>query len=105
METRKDKNIAIISYLTIFGTLIATVQNSEPKYPLASFHIRQSLGIFLLFFVLGYPVGYFDSWTVTSGLYLFTFIFWLYGFLGALQGEMRSVPVLGPIFQRIFSSL
>ena len=43
------KNLAIISYLTIIKLILALVLNN-PKQELASFHIRQYLGIFLFGF-------------------------------------------------------
>jgi len=101
----QGKTTAIISYLTIIGTLIAIVQNSEHKNPFASFHIRQALGTILLFFLLGYPIGYFDSWAVTAGFYTFFFILWVYGFLGAIQGQKNVAPLLGPLFQKLFKGL
>lgn len=104
METQ-DKKIAIISYLTIIGCIIAMIMNSEKKYPFASFHNRQALGITLLFFALGYPVGYFDSWAITMGFYLCFFILWIYGFIGALQYEKREVPLLGELFQKLFKGI
>lgn len=105
METQPDKKIAIIAYLTIIGSIIAMVMNSEKKYPFASFHNRQALGIFLLFFALGYPIGYFDSWAITMGFYLFFFILWIYGFLGALQYEQREIPLVGKLFQKLFKGI
>lgn len=101
----QGKQNALISYLTLIGTVIAVVMNSEHKNQFASFHIRQALGIMLTFFALGYPVGYFDSWMVSSAFYVFFFILWVYGFLGALQGQMNLIPLLGPLFQRIFKGL
>lgn len=103
--TEQGKTNAIISYLTIIGCIIAIVMNSEHKNPFASFHIRQALGLQLLFFALGYPVGTFDSWMVSSAFYLFFFILWIYGFLGAVSGRMNEVPLVGPLFQKIFKSL
>jgi len=41
----KGKKIAIISYLTIVGLLIAYKMNVTKKSSFASYHIRQSLGI------------------------------------------------------------
>ena len=105
METHQDKKIAIIGYFTIIGCVIAMIMNSEKMYPFASFHNRQALGIFLLFFALGYPVSYFDSWTISSAFYLFFFILWIYGFIGALQYEQREVPLLGKLFQRLFKGI
>lgn len=104
-QDKESKNIAIISYFTIIGTIIALFMNNDKKSTFASFHIRQTLGIFLSFFLIGYFVGYFDSWTISSAFYLFYFILWIYGFLGALQGEMKAIPILGEQFQKIFKNV
>jgi uncharacterized membrane protein len=99
------KNIAIISYLTIIGAIIAIFMNLEKKNTFAAFHIRQALGIFVSFFLIGYFIGYFDSWMISSAFYIFYFILWIYGFLGVLQGEMKLIPLLGAQFQKIFKNI
>ncbi|MNF24622.1 Chloroplast import component protein (Tic20) [compost metagenome] len=99
------KTTAIISYLTIIGAIIAIFMNIEKKNTFAAFHIRQALGIFVSFFLIGYFIGYFDSWMISSAFYVFYFILWIYGFLGALQGEMKLIPLLGEQFQKIFKNI
>ncbi len=99
------KSIAIISYLTIIGAIIAIFMNLEKKNTFAAFHIRQALGIFVSFFLIGYFIGYFDSWMISSAFYIFYFILWIYGFLGVLQGEMKRIPLLGEQFQKIFKNI
>jgi uncharacterized membrane protein len=101
----QGKQTAIVAYLTFFGAIIAIFMNNETKNTFASFHIRQSLGIFLSWFALGYFVSYFDNWGVTSGFYLFLFILWIYGFVGAIQGEQKLVPIVGEFYQKLFKSL
>lgn len=101
----QNKNAAIVAYLTIIGSVIAIFMNSENKSSFASFHIRQALGIFLTFFALGYPIGYFDSWMISSAFYIFFFILWIFGFMGALNNEEKKVPLLGNFYQNIFKSL
>lgn len=106
MNNTQNKDAALVAYLTILGTVIAIfMNNEEKKTEFASFHIRQALGIFLSFFLLGYFVGYADSWTVSSAFYLFYFILWIYGFSGALSGQKRLIPVVGDFFQTTFKSL
>lgn len=101
-----NKDIAIISYLTIFGSIYAYYKNQDQdKTEFNSFHIRQTFGLFLSFFLLGYFVGNFNSWLVSSGFYIFYFILWIYGFLGALQNEKREIPLLGKFFQNTFKNL
>lgn len=103
-EIEQGKQTAIVSYLTIIGTVIAIFMNSENKNAFASFHIRQALGIFLTFFLLGYPVGYFDSWMVSASFWTFIFILWLFGFMNALNGEQKPAPFLGEFYQKLFKS-
>ena len=104
-DINKGKNIATISYLTLIGTVIAILMNNDTKSEFASFHIRQALGIFLTFFLLGYFIGYFDSWMITSAFWVFVFALWIYGFIGALNGEKKEMPIVGKLFQTIFKSL
>ena len=47
LSVQDGKTIAIISYITIIGTLIAFIMNQNKHNYFASFHIRQALGIFL----------------------------------------------------------
>jgi len=101
----EGKNIAIVSYITIIGSVIALIMNSEKKNTFAYFHIRQSLGIFITFFAFGYFIGYFDSWMITSAFWVFIFILWIYGFLGALEGKMRVVPIVGELYQKLFKGI
>jgi len=101
----EGKNTAIVSHITIIGTIIAIIMNNDSKNTFAAFHIRQTLGIFLLFFALGYPVGLFDSWMISSSLYIFIFILWAYSFVSALQGQMNLIPFLGSFFQKFFKNL
>lgn len=98
----EGKKIATISYLTIIGTIIAFTMNSEKNNAFAAFHIRQSLGIFITFFGFGYIIGYFNSWMITSAFWVVIFVLWMYGFLGALEGKMRLVPIVGSLYQYVF---
>jgi uncharacterized membrane protein len=103
--TADGKNTAIVSYLTLIGAVVAIFMNQERKSGFASFHIRQALGIFISFFALGFVVSYFDNWMISSAFWIFYFLLWLYGFIGAMQGELRLVPILGRAFQNLFKSL
>lgn len=106
MDTiQEGKKMATISYVTIIGTIIAATMNSDSKNAFAAFHIRQSLGIFITFFGFGYIIGYFNSWMITSAFWVFIFVLWMYGFLGALEGKTRLVPIVGPLYQKLFKGI
>lgn len=96
----KGKTAAITSYILLIGALIALSMNAEDKNPFAAFHIRQSLGLSLLFISLGLLVSPFDNWMITAPMYLFVAILWTYGLVTALRGEMIPLPILGKFFQK-----
>lgn len=106
-DIERGKRNAIISYITIFGVIIAYFLNNEEdkKSVFASFHIRQSLGLWLTFWALGYIIGSFDSWLVTSGFYLFFAVLFIYGFSSAITGKTQKVPLVGDLYQKIFANL
>ncbi|GAA3589117.1 hypothetical protein Q4Q39_14420 [Flavivirga amylovorans] len=104
-DIEKGKTNAIISYLTIFGTIIAFYLNNENKSEFASFHIRQALGLWLTFFALGYIIGIFDSWTISLGFYLFFSVLFIYGFINAVGKKAQMVPLLGALYQKLFTNL
>lgn len=101
----EGKSNAIISYLTIFGTIIAFYLNNDKKNEFTSFHVRQALGLWLTFFALGYIVGIFDSWLVSLAWYMFFGVLFLYGFMTAISGRTYATPILGKLYQKIFANL
>lgn len=101
----EGKSIAILSYLTIFGVIIAYFMNNDKKNEFAYFHIRQSLGLWLTFFALGYIVGIFDSWLITIGFWMFFGVLFIFGFMTAITGKKVETPILGALYQKLFSSL
>ena len=102
-EVSKGKTTAIVAYFTMVGALIAITMNLEPKNAFARFHTRQAFGLHLLFIgvALFLSVWFFEY--ALLALYLFYFVMWLYGFLGAISGKPTSMPVIGPYFQKWFT--
>lgn len=101
----EGRSYAIISYLTIIGTIIAFFMNNDKKNNFTSFHIRQALGLWLTFFALGYVVGVFDRWLITFAFWLFFGVLFIYGFINAVAGKPQAVPIVGEFYQKIFSSI
>ncbi|RKE95256.1 hypothetical protein [Ichthyenterobacterium magnum] len=102
---QEGKTLALVSYITLIGTLIAFFMNRDSRNPFTAFHTRQALGLWLLQMALGYVVGGFDSWMLTYSFWIFFIVLFLYGVLGALSGKLNSVPILGPFFQKLFASI
>ncbi len=99
------KVVSIVSYLTIVGWIVALVMN-KPKSELGSFHIRQALGIHLLYiastFVAVIPIL---GWIAALIGLIAAFVFWIIGLVAAVQGQQKSVPLLGSRFQEWFNTL
>jgi uncharacterized membrane protein len=102
--TDEGKKIAIISYITLIGTIIAYFMNNDKKNKFAAFHIRQMIGINLLYIVNYFVVtrisGY-ASWIIS----ILILILWVFGFAGAIQGQEKKAPVVGDMFQDWFKSI
>ena len=49
----EGKSLAVLSYLTIIGSVIAIIMNGEKKNDFTSFHNRQGLGLCLLWMIIG----------------------------------------------------
>jgi len=100
------KVIAILAYVTFIGWIVALVLNSSKKSELATFHLRQSLGIILLALVSGFAfIVPLLGWLVGWAGYILTFVLWIIGLISAVNGEQKEVPVLGDKFQEWFKGL
>ncbi|WP_299679481.1 hypothetical protein [uncultured Tenacibaculum sp.] len=101
----QGKTNAIISYITIIGTIVAFILNSSKKNAFTSFHVRQMIGLNVISLINSWVVyrffGGIASWII-SGLLI---VLWFIGFMGVLNGEEKKVPILGDYFQDWFKSL
>lgn len=104
-EKTSGKTVAIVAYLTIVGTIIAYFMNLDGKDPLGSFHIRQAFGVHILFYILAALLGFLTAVLLSLLFMFFFFVLWLFGIVHALKGEERPIPVIGPLFQKWFSTI
>ncbi|MEL6141168.1 MAG: hypothetical protein AAFU67_06090 [Bacteroidota bacterium] len=107
-STTKTNNpiiVSVVAYLAFVGLIISYVLN-KPTSELGSFHIRQALGIYLLFLVSGLVITIpILGWIAGGAGFLLGFILWLIGIVDAFNGQQKPVPVLGEHFQRWFQGL
>lgn len=81
------KTTGIVAYLTWIGLLIAFLAGDKEG---AKFHINQALVIFLFSLLVAIP---FIGWIWG----IFMFVCWIMGFIGAINGEEKPVPLIGGI--------
>ena len=101
----EGKTVAITSYILIVGVLIAISMNSENKNAFASFHIRQACGLSVTFISLGLIISNFQNVWILFPMWIFIFILWTYGIFTAVLGKMTPIPLVGPLFQKLFKTI
>lgn len=103
-DVEKGKTIAIISYLTWIGTLVAYLMNNSTRSQFASFHIRQAIGLGIFSMVNSLVIAKY-YFMLSNVVWLFILVLWVIGFIGAIQGEEKKVPIFGDYFQEWFKSI
>lgn len=102
---KEGKTMAIVSYITIIGLLYAWYTNRQNNNYFSSFHIRQSIGLHLLFFANKWVVySYFGTIAGNIGKVGVLVLFAL-GLISAIQQELKLVPLFGEKFQEWFKNI
>jgi len=111
--TDNGRTVALVSYLTIIGWVVAYVMYSSQKTALGAFHLRQSIALFIIGFML-YVLNMifffvpFLWWVINIALAVAgvgLFVLWIIGLVAAVNGEQKPVPVIGQKAQEIFKGL
>ncbi len=102
-EIKEGRTMAIISYLFWIGLLIAFIMNANKRNPFASFHIRQALGISLIYSISGILMKI--SALAGQIVFLFSFVLMIIGLLSAIKYETKKIPLLGDQFQAWFKNI
>lgn len=102
---QEGKSLAVLSYLTIIGSVIAIIMNGEKKNDFTSFHNRQGLGLCLLWMIIGYFVSQFDNMQISIAFWVSMGALLFLGVITAINGTMKPIPFVGPIFQKLFKGL
>ncbi len=86
--------VAVISYFTLIGWVVAMIIYDKHQSSLASFHLRQSLGLIITGAMLSLiPLV---GWVLNIGVILA----WAVGVYSAIQGQEYRVPLLGDFYQK-----
>lgn len=104
-SVQEGKTMAIISYITVIGTLIAFIMNQNKHNHFASFHIRQSVGIFTIGLLVNFIQRFTNFGFLDMILGIAVLVLWVIGLIGAIQGQEKPVPFLGDQFQEWFRNI
>ncbi len=105
-QNEPDTGIALISYITLIGLIVAFVMNNDKKQPFASYHIRQAIGLNVTGLALGVinviPVL---GWIVSIiGLFVLLYMN-IMGIVNALNKKEAPLPILGKQYEEWFKSV
>lgn len=104
----EDRTVAILTYITLIGFIIAIVMHSSKKTALGAFHLRQGLGLLVSGLALG--VGGFVlmfipiiGWLAVMAAWLGFLVLWVMGLIAAVNGQQKPMPVVGEHYQKWFA--
>lgn len=105
----EDKAVAIIAYLTLVGFIVAIIVHMNKKTKLGAYHLRQMLGFvltciaiaFCQFVLVFIPIL---GWLCIVALWAAMLVLWILGLVAAINGQMKPMPVVGPLYQQWFGT-
>lgn len=119
--TDNEKNISIISYITIIGWLIAYFgMYQKERTELASYQLRQTLLLHIvsiallwivsiIFTTLLFTSGFTGEWFFLIGLNwvirAILITLWFIGLMGAMKSQMKPIPLIGKKAQTLFPKI
>lgn len=96
-KKREGRILAILSYITVIGFLIALLVNRRKKNLFAAFHIRQSFKLLMCssVFLALFFIPYIELVAVVCLLILL--VLWALSLLGAIDSKTKPAPIIGKI--------
>ena len=109
---KEDSTVALLAYITIIGFIIAIVMHSSKKTALGAFHLRQMLGLVVTGFVIWIPCAIISMIPMVNlimvllgpAILIAMFVFWVMGFIAAINGQQKPVPLVGEYYQKWFAN-
>lgn len=105
----EDRTVAILSYLTIIGFIVALVLHSNKKTALGGYHLRQCLGMIVTAIALsigGMVLAFIPiiGWLAVLAAWIGFLVLWVMGLIAAASGQQKPVPVVGDYYQKWFAN-
>jgi len=92
------KFIAVISYLTIIGWLVALIFHNKHETKFTKLHLQQALFLHLLSLIFA-----FNSFLKIFNVLVL--VFWIIGIIDASMGRKKPLPLIGKISLKLFKDI
>jgi len=110
---QEDKTVAVLSYCTLIGFIIALVMHSSNpvKTKLGAYHLRQALGLFIAgvvfaftFMIIAFiPFVNMILIVLAPAVWIFVFVCLILGIVNAANAQHKPLPLIGPLFEKWFA--
>lgn len=118
----EGKTVAIISYLSLIGFIIALTQHGSNKTKLGAYHLRQVFGFMVTFVVIAislwlitlflFSMSYRGMFSFAALMTIISFIVWIgllvsiiVSFINAVNGREKPAPIFGELYEKWFSNM
>jgi len=101
-----NKTLSMLSYVTLIGWLIAYFVGKEKADNLLKYHLRQSIGLFIVIFVVNICVSIIAFIVPSLGMiisylvYLVYVILFVIGIINASKELEKPIPIIGKYFEK-----
>lgn len=109
-DINRGKTIAILSYCTLIGWIIAIILHQSDKTRFGAFHIRQGLGLMIFgvgSIILLTMVMWFMwvIWPLIPFIQLSVLILWIIGIINAANGQAKKLPLIGELSAKMLAGI
>lgn len=109
-DVTRGKTIAILSYCTLIGWIIAIILHQSDKTKFGAYHLRQGLGLFIFVFgavllVMTLVWALFFLWFLVPVIQLTALVFIVLGIVNASGGKTQPLPVVGELSNKMLAGI
>jgi uncharacterized membrane protein len=117
VNEESGKTAGIVSYFSLIGWLIAYFgMHQNNKTSIGSYQLRQTLllyiaaaGIWIVLDIILIPIilttGFFGIYWLMNLLWIGFLVLWIIGLIGAVNGQKKPIPIIGPMAQTMFPGI
>jgi uncharacterized membrane protein len=100
----EDKTVAILSYITVVGFIVAVILHGNKKTRLGTYHLRQALGLWITALITWVVLGIIPiiGWIAIPFVTLAILVLAVIGLIAAASGQLKPLPLLGGKYNEWF---